>query len=264
MMSPSDDATPTWNGDYESPTRKPKPSSCTVLADVVGGALGVGDGTVGDGTLLPLGSVFDIVDLAAGRASYGFVEGPVVTVSVDRGELLRPIRRGDFVRASARVVAVGSSSVTVRVTTAKELLRAGRAPEFMLCFEAQLTFVAINKANGRPYKNVPKLTGVEDGREGEVASVADEVAEVKASIRETAALLGKIDLDPVSALPISAETAETAGLRTSLLSLDDSRVEFRKQYLPRHENFGGNVFGTLRAADGLAMQSLALVSWCCV
>lgn len=55
------DQTAPWNGDYESENRAPKPSTSTVLADVVGDALGVGDGT-----LLPLGSVFEIVDLAAG------------------------------------------------------------------------------------------------------------------------------------------------------------------------------------------------------
>lgn len=64
-MAPwDDDPAPKWNGDYESETRAAKPPARTLLADVVGDALGVGDGS-----LLPLGAMFEIVDLAAGKCA---------------------------------------------------------------------------------------------------------------------------------------------------------------------------------------------------
>lgn len=164
----------------------------------------------------------------------------MVTVSVDFGRVLRTVRHGELVRAVATIAAVGSSSITVEVVVRKEVLGDG-APRFVDCFSAQLTFVAINKVTQRPYKNVPQLK-VEDG--SDVAKVAAEVDAVKATIRETTALLQKIDGEPVDALPTEADSEEMASLRTSRMSIEDSRVDLRKQYLPRHENFGGSVFGT--------------------
>jgi acyl-CoA thioesterase YciA len=226
-----------WNGDYRSEKRAPKASTCTRLADVVGDALGVGDGT-----LLPLGSLFAIVDLAAGRASYCFMEGPVVTVSVDYGELIAPVRRGQLVQATARVVTVGSSSITVQVETQKEVL-SDAPPRYVPCFNAQLTFVAIDKETGRPYKNVPRLRDAAPGVDSGAARRAAAAMEAKAASRETAQLLSAIDEDPVESLPVAAEDGVPPAPRTSSVSIDDTRVELRKQYLPRHSNFGGSVFG---------------------
>lgn len=175
----------------------------------------------------------------SGRTSHSFMEGPVVTVSVDFGMVQLPIRRGELVQATACVAAVGSSSITVQVVTRKEILGSG-TPHFVDCFTAQLTFVAINKVTHRPYKNVPKLEKVEGSDE---AKLAAEVQDVKAAIRESVSLLKKIDADPASALPTEADPEEMAVLRASRMSIDDSRIDLRKQYLPRHENFGGSVFG---------------------
>lgn len=64
-MAPwQDDPTPKFNGDYDSATRAPKPPARTVLADVVGDDLAARDGTP-----LPLGAIFGLVDLAAGKCS---------------------------------------------------------------------------------------------------------------------------------------------------------------------------------------------------
>lgn len=167
-----------------------------------------------------------------------------MTVSVDFGTVQRPMRHGELVQAGATIAAVGSSSITVRVQVRKEVLGDG-APQFVDCFFAQLTFVAINKATHRPYKNVPQLKR-EDG--ADVAKIAAEVESVKAAIRETNTLLQHTDAEPVDALPTEADSEEIAALRASLLSIDDSRVELRKQYLPRHENFGGSVFGMFCAS----------------
>lgn len=86
------DGTP-WNGDYLAKERKPKPSSGLFLAEIAGDAFGVDDGT-----LLPVGSVLELVDLAAGRCAHRYMEGVVATVSVDKGELLSPVRSGELVR----------------------------------------------------------------------------------------------------------------------------------------------------------------------
>lgn len=246
-----------WNGDYGQNTRAAKQSSVTMLADVVGER---------NGELLHLGAVMDLVDLCAGRAAYAYMEGPVVTVSVDRGILLAPLWQGDLVKVEARVVLVGASSLTVETITSREDLSQMHCAQgldhdavgqdgfdqglvqqkpypFQVCFSAQLTFVAIDKGSGRPYKNVPPLsTGDHNGSK----SRAEHASKFKESLRSLDRQLKIADAqEPCDGNHLSCEYAQDAKhyKRTRWMALSDTECVLSKQYLPRHENFGGLVFG---------------------
>jgi hypothetical protein len=60
-----------WNNDYGAESRIPKPSTVTVLADVIMEHAGR------DNSPLSFGSVLDAVDLCAGRTAFQHVEGAV-------------------------------------------------------------------------------------------------------------------------------------------------------------------------------------------
>lgn len=214
-------------------TKPLKAASTTTLADLIGDAPGVIDGC-----LLPLASIYELLDLACGRCAHGYIGGSCVTVSLDHGEVLAPLCRGDFLRVSARVVAVGSSSLTLRVGAEKERapVAGGGRPAFLRCFEAQMTFVAIDE-KGRPAKGL--LSGLQvDGEGGEVGREQEEVRQGKKEVRER---VKRAERQNFGFLEKATDDFEE--IRESRMSIDDSRVEFRKQYLPRHENFGGIVFG---------------------
>jgi acyl-CoA hydrolase len=227
-----------WNGDVNSLTRSPKPSFVVAIADVVGDEELVGE-YGRSGGLLPLGAIIDMIDLCAGRCSYAYMEGPVVTVSVDHGVMTAPLPTGSLVRVEARVVLAGASSITVEATTFREDLGsdADRRPRFVQCFTSMLTFVAIDVGTGRPLKRVPALSIEGDD---DATARAARTTEMKERIRETNRALSAIDSE---AAPEVVAVDKHAGVRTSWMRLQDSTVELRKQYLPRHENFGGAVFG---------------------
>lgn len=148
--------------------------------------------------------------------------------------------------ATARVVCVGSSSITVEIETEKEILAGGLAskgrPCFENCFAAQLTFVAIDSNKKRPYKNVPKLV---DPGNPQVASHAAEVLAEKTAVRAIDAAVAKVDAESDESVlrAMSLDVDEYGSTRLSRVNIDNTLVELRKQYLPRHENFGGIVFG---------------------
>lgn len=220
-----------------------------------------------DGELLSLGAVMDLVDLCAGRAAYAYMEGPVVTVSVDRGILVSPLWKGDLVRVEARVVLVGSSSMTVEAVTSREDLSSALCPEsrsqkhlqnatknpaksqrhcpsFTVCFSSQLTFVAIDKKSGRPFKNVPPLILSDDDGS---STRAERASKLKERLRTLDQRLKSATGESMN----SADSNDPDGTcgdphrdqRTTWMSLSDTVSVLSKQYLPRHENFGGLVFG---------------------
>jgi acyl-CoA hydrolase len=225
-----------WNNDFSAETRAPKPSFVVAVADVVGD----GDplsACSGRADLLPFGAIIDLIDLCSGRCCYAHHEGAVVTVSVDHGVMTAPLRRGSLVRVEARVVLVGSSSITIEARTLCEELRGPGPPHFVPCVTSMLTFVAIDVATKRPLKRVPPLL-----TEGDADAVAraKKAIDAKARIHAMNSVLAEID---AAELPPSPPADPFEANRIRRVRLCDTAVELRKQYLPRHENFGGVVFG---------------------
>lgn len=123
----------------------------------------------------------------------------------------------------------------------KGSLSPSTSSSFESCFDAQLTFVAIDPKAKRPYKNVPKL---HDPANPSVAALAAEVQADKAASRAVDASIAKLDARDAGNGHVPGDERPPAPPPTpSSVTIDHTLVELRKQYLPRHENFGGIVFG---------------------
>ncbi len=87
------------------------------------------------------GSALAMMDKAAFVAATRRARSTLVTVASDRVEFHAPARTGDIVEATARVVHVGRTSLSVEVSiTAEELLTGDRRPITTGTF----TFVAVD------------------------------------------------------------------------------------------------------------------------
>lgn len=169
----------------------------------------------------PMLEILDLMDLAAGRTAYQHVGGAdVVTASFEDVIVRAPVPRGSMLQVSAEVVATGRSSVLLRVEAKSECLAERR---FVRCISAYATFVAVGAK-----RNVPALAGAEPAGLAARTRLAEErraflaVAPAPAEARACGAQNG------TSEAPMRAA---------------DAVVRLQKQYLPRHRNFGGMVFG---------------------
>ncbi len=95
------------------------------------------------------------VDVAGGIAAARRAHGRVVTVAVNAFQFKKPVYVQDIVSFYARVIGVGSTSVTVDVTVyAERGFKADQPGECVKVTEATLTYVAIDDARRkRPIPN---------------------------------------------------------------------------------------------------------------
>lgn len=101
------------------------------------------------------GFVLSAMDKAASVAAVRHCKGTVVTARMDAVDFHVPIRVGDAMSLSARVVKVGRSSMTIRVDVYREHLASG---DQQLATSGSFVFVAVDAA-GRPVP-VPPLAEV--------------------------------------------------------------------------------------------------------
>jgi acyl-CoA hydrolase len=86
------------------------------------------------------------MDEAAAVAAIRYVRGSVVTAHVDAVDFRAPVRIGTFLEASARVIAVGRTSISVEVVLeAEDRQTAART----VTTTGRFVFVAVD-AEGRP------------------------------------------------------------------------------------------------------------------
>ena len=93
------------------------------------------------------GWIMSQVDIAASIAAHRRARTRAVTVAVNSFQFKKPVFVGDLVSCYAKVVKVGSTSLTVFVEVYAE--RGRQQTETVKVTEATLTFVAIDE-NGRP------------------------------------------------------------------------------------------------------------------
>lgn len=98
------------------------------------------------------GVILKHVDTTGGVAAMRHARMNVVTASIDRVDFLRPVRVGDLVTYTAKLVCVGRTSMDVEVAVIGEDLLTGRVQH---CAQALLTYVALDRDN-KP-ANVPPL-----------------------------------------------------------------------------------------------------------
>ncbi len=104
------------------------------------------------------GTIMKLIDTAAGVVAMRHCRTNVVTASIDRLDLLRPIFIGNLVTLKASLNLVGKTSMEVGVRVDAEDLRTGETRRVASAF---LTFVALDK-NGRPTQAPPLILETEE------------------------------------------------------------------------------------------------------
>jgi len=104
------------------------------------------------------GAIMRMIDDAAGTAAHRHAAGPVVTASIDELSFLQPVHVGDLLIVSARVNAVGRTSLEVGVRVEAESSSGGPRRHTT---SAYLVFVALDDVGGG-VKQVPPLRTTTD------------------------------------------------------------------------------------------------------
>jgi acyl-CoA hydrolase len=105
------------------------------------------------------GRVMSLVDLAGSIAAWRHARTTVVTASVDHMSFLHPVRIGQLVVLRASVNRVFRTSMEVGVKVCVEDLNTG---EVHHTSSAYLTFVALDRATGRPVEIAPVIPETEE------------------------------------------------------------------------------------------------------
>lgn len=217
------------------------------LSDVIGDPLCAG-------SPMPLGPVLALIDVAAGRCAATFSLGSVVTGCFDEVVVFRVPRHGDVVTAQADVVAVGRSSVLVRVKTEVDVLGKDGIQTEVLA-KCLATFVAVDNGKGvvRKIDTRLELNVIIDSPRGMVNAQVlqgEFKAERKVLSEENVRTLAGLADTRVSFSQLYEQRPPRE------VRIADTRVVVRKQYLPRHLNHGGVVFGgdILDTLDAVAMS----------
>lgn len=98
------------------------------------------------------GDVMSLMDKTAAIAALRFCRQPVVTASTERIDFRTPIHRSEIVEARARVIAVGRTSMLVRIHVYAEHPLTG---DQRLCTTGYFSMVAVNPDG--PADPVPEL-----------------------------------------------------------------------------------------------------------
>lgn len=107
------------------------------------------------------GEILSLVDKCGGVVARRHARLPVVTVAIDRVEFHEPVYANDYVEAHGRIVHAGRTSMDVLVTVEAEEVETGRRRQTNRCF---LTYVALDKLNGRPAPVPPLLLETDEDR----------------------------------------------------------------------------------------------------
>jgi acyl-CoA hydrolase len=107
------------------------------------------------------GVILALVDKCGGVVARRHARLPVVTVSIDRVEFNLPVYATDFVEARGRIVYVGRTSMDVLVEVTAEQVETGVRRQTNRCM---LTYVALDRLNGKPARVPPLLLETEEDR----------------------------------------------------------------------------------------------------
>jgi acyl-CoA hydrolase len=107
------------------------------------------------------GEILGLVDKCGGVVARRHARLPVVTVFIDRVEFREPVYATDYVEARGRLVRVGRTSMDVMVTVEAEQIETGKRRVTNVCY---LTYVALDRLNGRPAPVPPLVLETEEDR----------------------------------------------------------------------------------------------------
>ncbi len=107
------------------------------------------------------GEILALMDKCGGVVARRHARLPVVTVMVDRVEFRKPIYATDYVEAHGRLVFVGRTSMEVMITVEAEHVESGERVCTNVCY---LTYVALDRLNGKPHPVPPLVLETDDDR----------------------------------------------------------------------------------------------------
>ena len=107
------------------------------------------------------GEILALIDKCGGVVARRHARLPVVTVMVDRVEFRHPIYGSDYVEAHGRLVYVGRTSMEVMITVEAEHVESGERRCTNVCY---LTYVALDRLNGKPHPVPPLLLETDEDR----------------------------------------------------------------------------------------------------
>jgi len=113
------------------------------------------------------GEILALMDKCGGVVARRHARLPVVTVMVDRVEFRHPIYGSDYVEAHGRLVYVGRTSMEVMITVEAEHVESGERRCTNVCY---LTYVALDKLNGKPHPVPPLLLETDEDRRQHAAA----------------------------------------------------------------------------------------------
>ncbi|MDH4224473.1 MAG: acyl-CoA thioesterase [Deltaproteobacteria bacterium] len=186
------------------------------------------------GQPLHAGRILALMDMVAGRVSAWHARSAVATLSFDRVDLTHAILHQDLVRLEGRLISVGRSSmvVDVRGTSQSWLSR-----EFKPVLHSFITMVAVD-GQGVPDKNIPGLKFQTPQEERIQAEVERRRRMTAQWLAEQEALDGRGDF--------TVEEVEEPDLnraKQNFVPPSQTEVTVRRQFLPRHININGTIFG---------------------
>jgi acyl-CoA thioesterase 11/acyl-coenzyme A thioesterase 9 len=216
---------------------RPFAESRLSLAEIVGEEALIGQ-------RMQAGAILDLMDVVAGRIAFHHARSRVATLSFDRVDFLMPILHLDLVRLDGQLVSVGHSSMVIEVQCYRKDLAAN---EFVPVQRSFIIMVAIDE-HGRANPNIPGLRYDSP----EEARIGEEAARRKAAGQRWVTMQEEVDRGP----PLkSAEVEEPFNReKREFLSIPETEIEVRRQFLPRNLNALGTIFGgdVLRWMDRVA------------
>ncbi len=217
--------------------KTPADSEC-YLAEIVGDESQLGQ-------RMAAGKMLHMMDLAAASAAVKHAECPLVTLALDRIELLNFIFHMDYVRYDAYVIRVGKSSMVVKVDGYS---KPPTEMEIQPAHSGVVTLVALDE-NGRPNANIPALE-YRTSEDMEKKRFADE--------REHLVKKRKKEVEVVDNLnSIRKNQLKDYYSRNYTILPSETELKIRKMFLPRHANSMGVVFGgdTIEMMEELALAT---------
>ncbi|MCZ6554039.1 MAG: hypothetical protein O7A67_09605 [SAR324 cluster bacterium] len=185
------------------------------------------------GQRMQAGAILDLMDVLAGRIAFSHSGSRVATLSFDRVDLIYPILHQDLIRLEGQLVRVGKSSMTIEVKGYRKDLA---AREFMPVQRSFITMVAISEV-GKSNPNIPGLLyeTPEEERIREEVSRRQAIADRWRGMQEAVDASG-----PLRAADVVEELNRD---KQEFLTPAETEIELRRQFLPRHLNALGTIFG---------------------
>jgi acyl-CoA hydrolase len=213
--------------------------SWTYMSEVLGNP-----GLAGRNVRLQAGELLKVIDLCAASSAMQHAGHPTCpTLAFDRVELLVPCCHGDLVHMDSRVVAVGNSTMVIQVLGRK---RDVLSRQWVYTHEAFATFVSLG-ADRRPAL-VPDLEVETEEEKMMRAYILSRQQEMKIYQEE------QRHRELTSTMPPEEVEAISTKHRDSI-TMEESTIRLRKNFLPRNLNGIGTIFG----GDLLAWMESAAV-----